>query len=258
MSSLRTHTIDPALSPRLRVGIKWDALERDDIDECHELGSAEEARKAYALLTREIASARFTEKLLKISPIFNKQRDKVRRSREQKITHQKVLKKYIAQEKLLSYDLDLCCFCADAEGRMVEFIAPNAMETTNLRQSQKAFMHSGDHTTGTSRLFDEELLIDLRAINPAVQSMVFAMISVNHTFDEIKGGQWAIINTSGEVEIMAATLVTQAKHNLHIIAKLSRADAGWCLTEIGDYAALDTDEKVPLHIRMDAVLAAHK
>ena len=252
----RVHTLAAGRFARLRVGLKWDPLERDDLDECYSIGSVEEARDQLAGLKRDLARTQVFDKILRRLPFLNRTSGTREQIREGKLELKKALETYIRQGKLPSYDLDLCCITYDAEGRMVEFIDPTEVETRDKQKTQAAFMHSGDHTTGTSTLFDEELLVNLSAIHPDVRHIFFVALSVNHSFDKIKGGFWAVINPVDEKQLLSCNLSnTTFRHRAHVMAKLSRQDDGnWTLEDCSEYCPLDADEKIPLHQRVERLV----
>ena len=256
MESPRRHTINAAQSPHLRVGIKWDQLERDNIEEAYGIGSAENARAELKALHQQIKNSEFMAKLFRAIFFLRTHAGKFDRLHDQQIARKKLLQKYVLQDTLPSFDLDLCCFCYDQDGKFLEFISPVLMDTPQARQSQLAFMHSGDDSTGTGEAFDEEILVKLSAINPAIHQVFFVIVSINHGFDQIKGGLWSIVNTSGEKELLSSTLRTELAHTVHVMAKLSRnaAFAVWDLNDISHYCPLDKNEKIPLHLRIDRLL----
>ena len=260
MPSLRHHTINAKLAPHLRVGIKWDPLERDNIEETYAIGSAKNARAELKVLLKQIKNTELMAKILRATVFLHKQAARYDYLRDQQLMRKKKLEKYLAQDKLLSYDLDLCCFCYDQNGQFIEYISPVLMDTPQGRQSLLAFMHSGDDATGTGDAFDEEVLVKLSAINPAIHQVFFVIVSINHGFDQIKGGFWSIVSTTGEKELLSSTLRTPLQHKLHVMAKLSRGseaeDNIWSLDELAEYQPLDKNEKTPLHIRIDQLLAA--
>jgi stress response protein SCP2 len=251
MTSPRSHTINAIKPTHLRVGIKWDPLERDKIKESHALGHANEVRKELAFTLRQIKTQQSIIKLLRLTFFFRTKDMKFERLRDQYLARKKALEKFLAQENVNSYDLDLCGFCYDRDGKLVKFVSPESTETRNTMQKQMAFMHSGDDNTGTGEIFDEELLINLYALDEAIHQVFFVVVSINHGFDQIKGGFWSIVHTAGEKELLSATLCTQLQHRVHVMAKLSRNGESWLLDQIADYCSLGKDENIPLHLKMD-------
>ena len=253
MAPLRSLTINATPATHLRAGIKWDPLERDDIEEAYEIGSADNAREELKVLTKQIKTSERIIRFLRFLTLFYKAADRYERLRGQQLARKKLLEKYLAQAKMPSFDLDLCCFCYDRDNKLVEYVSPVLMETQD-EQSRMAFMHSGDDSTGTGDAFDEELLVKLAAIKEKIYQVFFVVISINHGFDQIKGGFCSIVNTSGEQELLATKLRTPLKHRVHVMAKLSRGTAGWVLDEISEYLPLMNHATIPLHIRLDELL----
>jgi stress response protein SCP2 len=118
-------------------------------------------------------------------------------------------------------------------------------------------MHTGDDMTGTGDTFDEEILVNLRAIDATIHHVFFVVVSIHHGFDEIKGGFWSIISTKGEQKLFSTHLKGQSRDHLHVMARLSRGDGvNWSLENIAAYVPFDKDEKVPIQERIDRALSS--
>ncbi len=259
MTDLRSHIFPQAKQARFRVGIKWDPLERDDLAEAHALESPAAARVEYAKLARALKAKPRPNGLVSLFSFIPFIRDyqlQEERLRTEKEKRRKALAKYLAQEKMESFDLDLCAFCYDKNGKRHSFVSPVSVEEEEAIGKESAFIHSGDDMTGTGDLFDEDMQVNLSALDPAIESVFFVIVSNHHGFDEIKGGSWSFINTWGETEIFSATLKTQKKDRLHVIGRLMREEESWKLQEIADYCPLDDSEALSLDQRVDAVLSS--
>lgn len=254
METLRSFTIEASKTTHLRVGIKWDPLERDDIAEAYAIESLAEARAELAAITKHISSTLFMSKLLKSSVIFANAGIKMERTLDQSADKKKALEKYISQAKLPSYDLDLCCFCYGSNNNLVKYVTPNTLEKKEDLQKKQAFMHTGDATTGTSGVYDEEILVDLSAIDPAIDKIFFVITSVSHDFHLIKGGFWNIVSTRDEDELLPTKLVTKAEARAHVMAKLWRFGNAWNLDEIAQFCPVDKNEKISMERRVNQML----
>ncbi len=256
MAALRSYTIPVTQPTYVRVGIKWDPLERDNIDEIYGLGSAENAQAQLDKSSRRIRTFKWVGEFFRIF-LLNKLADRIDGLREQELIVKKDMQTYLTQKKVRSYDLDLCCFCYDANGKLAGFISPVFMGEEYLPQGHRAFLHTGDDATGIGDAFDEELLVNLHAVDAGIHAVYFIAVSINHGFDQIKGGFWSIVRTKDETELLSLALQTKLRHRVHVMAKLSRGDGAWTLDEIAEYCPLDPDEKIDLHQRVDRLLVEH-
>ena len=256
MPELRRYTIDAARPTYVRAGIKWDPLERDDIEEMYSFGSVKDARKKLGSVRRWLRFYKFMAGFVRATFLIADMSERFEDWIEHKEAKKVALDKFLTQAKLQSYDLDLCCFCYGKDDKLIGSIAPAYDETSqNLQQDQLAIMHSGDDVTGTGDAFDEELLINLHAIEADIHQMFLVVISVNHGFDKIKGGFWSIIRTKDETELMSAPLHKEPQR-AHVMAKLTRDGTSWIVDEVAAYCPLNKDEKIPMRQRVDQLLAA--
>lgn len=83
-------------------------------------------------------------------------------------------KKGLFGTKLIDIDLDASCLMFDSSGKMVDVVF-----FQNLRSADGSVFHSGDDLTGGGSDNDpnEEILVDLNNVNPAVKSLVFTINS---------------------------------------------------------------------------------
>ena len=262
MAQLRSHMIDGSKTTRLRVGIRWNPLERDDIGDAYGLESAVEARAELGAVRQHIKTTRLVGRFLRWTRVFGNRAAKIERSLDQSLGKEKAMEKYLSQEKLPSYDLDLCCFCYGRDGKLLKFVSPVSRETKDDLQKKPAFMHTGDATTGevhaaVGGIFDEEILVDLTAIDSAIDTVFFVIVSVSHGFHQIKGGFWSIISTRDEDELLSTRMQTKEQHRIHVMAKLSRIQEMWSLEEISGYCPIDNNSKIALQHRIDQMITTH-
>ena len=254
MASLRSFTIDASKTTHLRVGIKWDPLERDAIGDAYGIESLEDARGRLKAANQQLKSMALMSKLLRMTVVFAAAGLKVQKSHDQIVAKKKAMEKYLSQAKLPSYDLDLCCFCYEANGRMAKYVTPLSMEKGEELKKQPAFMHTGDATTGTSGVFDEEILVNLDAIDPTIDKVFFVITSVSHDFNLIKGGFWNIVSTKDEDELLPTKMLTEAQVRVHVMAKLTRFGMAWMLDEIAEFCPVDKNEKIAMERRVNTML----
>lgn len=156
----------------------------------------------------------------------------------------KILTRFLEQEHLNSFDLDLLCFCYDKEGDLLLSVFPNTIESVIDPKNHAAFFHLGDDTTGTGDTFDEELLIKLPAVNAVIDSIYLVTISNNHGFNEIKGGSWSVISTENETELCSSLLHHSDSANICVMAKVIRENDSWRLENIDAFHRIDRSKNV--------------
>ena len=250
----RKQLIDMAASPRLRVGIKWDPLERDLIGEAIGYKSGKEVRHEIATLNKIAVNQKKLAKFLRMSFFFRNKAYELDRAIEQTFEKKKTLESFLSQEKLKSHDLDLCCFAYDQGGNLVKTILPETVETKEVREKGLAFMHSGDDDTGTGEAFDEEILVSLSHIDAAISDVFFVIVSVNSGFDEITNGYWTVVNTTGEKRLQSFTLETGKKDQIHMMTRMSRAGNGWEIQKIAEFCSPDGADSDPVEKKIDAYI----
>ena len=253
MSQLRNLKIDTAQTTFLRVGLKWDALERDKYDGFYPFETEEQARAQSLDALKKANNAKLTAKLLDKSFFFARWSGKYERLYAHHMAAKFAADRYLEQHHLESFDLDLCCFCYDEQGKLVEFVTPLNVGRLRGSKDEPAFLHSGDDTTGTGETYDEELMVLVRTIDHDIHRIFFIIVSAHHGFDEVPRGHWDIVSTKNEKLLLSAKLGGQP-HKLHVMAKLSRDEQGWRLEEIADYFPLDENEAVPLDQRVDQLI----
>lgn len=251
--SLQTMTVTAEEMPRLRVGLKWDPMERDVIAVVHKLHSPFKTQMQilwsyipsfiYGLLGFFLGTLYFFPY---IAGKFRKKRRDIAARRAAK-------KKFMRQRKLPSYDLDLLCFCYDGDGKLTQLVAPIAVMGDRAPPGA-AIMHSGEASTGMGEGFDEEILINLKDVAAGIQQMIFVVASEHHAIRQVKAAACAIINTKNEQPLLSRDLRHRSDHKNFIFARLRRADGGWSLQEIGDYFHIDADPDCPLDDTIDDIL----
>lgn len=256
MTQLRINTIDTAPPTNLRVGLKWDPLARDNIAELHDVESAQEARKTLAAIPGKLWKLSLLAGILRATFMFRKVAAVVDGERQYKLIERKDLERYLTQAKLHSYDLDLCCFCYDKDGKLAGFVTPDVTEMHGTSRWDPAFLHAGNDTTGIGEAFDEELLIRLPLVDAAIHQIFIVIVSVNHGFDKIKGGFCSIVSTRHERELMSSVLQTPQQHRLYVMAKITRDEKFWVAREVAEYCSPEGRENALMPRRIDQLLAA--
>ena len=239
---------------RLRFGIKWEPLARDEIEFVHKFESMRKVRRRIALAgfyqgwMQFIADAlRATYFLRGLAPAFVERRQDSEKAVQ---PH----RDYIAQAKLPSFDLDLWCFCYDANGELAEYLSPLSSMRKNPGQVPPAIMHSGDEATGLSTGFDEQLMVNPAHIDAAITRIYFVVLSMNHGFNKVQGGTFTVMNTRNEAVVYSGPLHTPETRKMAVAVELSRADGGWQLRILQDYCRVSGDAQDKLDRRIHATL----
>lgn len=253
MVDSQTVAIDPAEVPRLRVGLKWDAIEKDAFGASHGLSSTSGLH-----LRRVIASvcsgfSGLTAALLKMTGLFPTAANKFSRSKKHYAASVDTMTEYLEHGEARSCDLDLLCYCYDQDGKLVSLVAPHTTGLEGTSVAKAAIIHSGDESTGLSSGYDEEILVTFANLDDNIQYIFLAVFSVDHNFDEIPGGQCAIMSRLDEQMLLERDLRKEA-HQTYIFAKLTRTNAGWELQDVSDYCNVNEDPDAHLDGTIDDVL----
>ena len=242
MNARRHHIIQPEKPSSLRAGIKWDPLEKDHKDEFHGAESKKKTWTKLVVISLNIAWLWTVATLCKLTFILRGLGKQIDKKRAVKQNKRYELTLYLDQKESDSYDLDLCCFCYDKNGKLAGYVTPTVTEMHGKAAWHPAFIHSGDDDTGTGNGFDEDLVIKLPEVDESIHQIYVLMVSINHGFDEIKGGFWSIVSTRDEEEIMAVQLKTKDRHTLHIMARAIRQGNAWLVEELAEFDTLPDDD----------------
>ncbi len=233
-------------STKLRVVIKWNPHERDDMGEKHAIDTGA-ARAQMEKVSSQLRFLWWYRKVLFITYLLRNRSRHLGKIVELKKNEVETLKKYLAREGDPSFDLDLCCCCFDRRGQMVKFVSPRAQSlgemTHEMMRGQMDFIHSGDDETGTGNLFDEHIRISLSAIAPEIHQVYFVLASHNHGFHEISGCVWSVITTRDEKEILSKELTANTSHRIHVMARLVRKERAWGLEELAAFFPVEIEGK---------------
>ncbi len=245
--------ISLAQSATLRAGIKWDPLERDHLMENVVLNT-EKSHLEMSRLSSQLKFLWWWRKALFATYIFRNRSRRLNRLAEAKKKQIKVLQKYLDEQGIHSYDLDLCCCCFNRQGTMVKYISPRTVEARDTVHGQMAFVHSGDDETGTGSLFDEEIRVRLAAIDPQIHKVFFVIASLHHGFHEISGCTWSFMTTQDEKVVLSASAGANTSHRIYVMAKLVRKELSWALSEIAQHFPLEIDRKKDLSAQLDDLI----
>lgn len=129
-------------------------------------------------------------------------------------------------------DLDASCLMFDARGGLVDQVW-----YAQLKSVDGSIRHLGDNRTGAGDGDDESIVVDLRAVHPAVQTLVFVVNSYSgEDFSQIDNAFCRLVDASTEAEIARYDLSGSGTHTAQIMAKVVREGSDWLMTAIGSRA----------------------
>ena len=114
----------------------------------------------------------------------------------------------------------------------------------NLRTRDGAVVHLGDNQSGRGEGDDEVITVDLAAVHPKIDTIVFLVSSYQgHTLEWIRNAYCRLVDDRGEqdVELARVRLTNGVPQTGMAMAKLVREGEGWKLRAIGEGIAV----KVP-------------
>lgn len=125
-------------------------------------------------------------------------------------------------------NLDAICVLLDAQSQRLEVVCPSHL--TNVNGS---VVHTGDSRTGASSWDDERVFVFLRALPPAVHSLVFGVVSSNaRPFCDVAGASCHIseFGLAGEEdELLKVQLTALGPLTEYCVGTLQRSPFGWTL-----------------------------
>jgi tellurium resistance protein TerZ len=133
------------------------------------------------------------------------------------------------RQKKKAVDLDASCLMFAADKLLVDQVWFG-----QLKSKDGALVHLGDNLTGAGEGDDESIVVDLTAVHPAVQALVFVVNSYSgETFAQIENAFCRLIDSTNEQEVARFDLSGSGPHTAQLMAKLTREGAGWSMTALG-------------------------
>lgn len=127
----------------------------------------------------------------------------------------------------IEIDLDASVMVFDGAKNLLETIAFNRLTGTGIK-------HGGDNRTGAGDGDDEVIYVDLSAIDPRAQHLVFTVNSFSgQTFNEVENAVARLVDQSKGEEIARFELADQGSHTGVVMASLSKDGGGWKMTAHG-------------------------
>lgn len=140
-------------------------------------------------------------------------------------------KGFFGGTKTVEIDLDASAIMFDGEGRHLDTVFFN-----QLSSKDGAVRHTGDNLTGAGDGDDETMMVNLPAVSPAVQNIVFVITSYSQqTFDMVQNAFCRVIDDSvaGSPEVARYSLTESGRSTAMIMSKLSRTGGAWTFQAIG-------------------------
>jgi tellurium resistance protein TerZ len=140
-----------------------------------------------------------------------------------------VRKKGLFGSRAQSIDLDASALLFDAGGNLVDQVW-----FQQLTSADGSIQHTGDNRTGAGEGDDESIRVDLAAVPPRVQTIVFTVNSfTGQDFSQIENAFCRLIDEATETEIARYDLSGSGSHTAQVMAKVSRSGGGWSMTALG-------------------------
>jgi tellurium resistance protein TerZ len=140
-------------------------------------------------------------------------------------------KGFFGGTRTVEIDLDASAILFDSEGKHLDTVFFN-----QLTSKDGAVRHAGDNLTGAGDGDDETMMVNLPAVSPAVQNIVFVITSYSQqTFDMVKNAFCRVIDDSaaGSPEVARYSLTESGRNTAMIMSKLSRTGNTWTFQAIG-------------------------
>ncbi|WLP88595.1 MULTISPECIES: TerD family protein [Gordonia] len=105
----------------------------------------------------------------------------------------------------------------------------------HLRSSDNSVLHSGDNLTGEGEGDDEVINVDLTAIHPAIDNLIFIVTSYQgQTFEEVANAYCRLVDETTGAELARFTLQGGMPFTGVTMAVIHREGAEWKLRAVGD------------------------
>lgn len=127
-------------------------------------------------------------------------------------------------------DLDASCLMFSEQGTLVD-----AVWFRKLRSSDGSIVHTGDNRTGDGDGDDEQIIVELDRVPPAVKSLVFTVNSfTGQNFSQIENATCRLLDGNTQKEVARFDLSNLGNHTAQIMAKVYRHNDEWKMHAIGE------------------------
>ncbi|MFE6967078.1 TerD family protein [Agromyces sp. NPDC057679] len=130
-----------------------------------------------------------------------------------------------------SIDLDASAILLAADKQVVDIVS-----FSQLNSRDGSIRHTGDNLTGDGDGDDEQIRADLTKVPADVDSIVLVVTSYRgQTFDKVANVFARVVDSTGGrgAEVVRYDLADTGTLTGVVIAKISRAGAGWSITALG-------------------------
>jgi len=135
------------------------------------------------------------------------------------------------------FDLDASCFLLTAAGKCRDDRDMVFYQKGHLSHFEGAVLHTGDNKTGAGAGDDEQIKVDLGAVDAAVKHIVFAVTSYRgQKFTSVKNAFVRIVDEATGKELCRYSLSDQFPNTGVIMARLYRHNGEWKFAAIGEPA----------------------
>ena len=101
----------------------------------------------------------------------------------------------------------------------------------------RSVQHSGDNLTGEGEGDDEQIVVDLTAVDSEIKHISFVVTSYSgQTFDEIDNAFCRVVDASTGREIARYELSTSGNYKGMVIARIYRHNGDWKMAAVGEYS----------------------
>lgn len=127
-------------------------------------------------------------------------------------------------------DLDASVIMFDASQNVKDVVYYGS-----LKSKDGSVKHTGDNLTGDGDGDDEQIIVDLSQVNPAVTSLVFVITSYSgQRFSQVENVFCRIVdNSAGNKEVVRYNLADNSNTTAMVMATVSREGNGWAFKAVG-------------------------
>lgn len=135
-------------------------------------------------------------------------------------------------------DLDLIAVALGENGKARN--STDAVFFNQLENGNKSIVHTGDNRTGDGEGDDEQIKIDLSAVEPEVKKIVLALHSYSgQDLAVVKNAFARIVNQADNAELARFDISESTSGKTLYMGELTRVDGGWEFKATGSYTNED-------------------
>lgn len=129
-------------------------------------------------------------------------------------------------------DLDASCILFGEQNQPIDVVF-----FRHLQSNDGSIIHTGDNRTGAGDGDDEQIIVDLDRVHPAVKALVFTVNSfTGQTFEKVENAKCRLLDARDNSEIATFNLSASGNYTAQIMAKLYRHNGEWKMAAIGEMA----------------------